>query len=115
MKKENIQEIVEAALIMGVRRGSAVYLRHDDAKAKIEQSIESMTGRFLMLEDLETEKLKEAIKHLLLQIRNNPKLRYEIGEGTETFNLITEAASMLFDESIEQVQKLALGTNEISN
>jgi hypothetical protein len=44
-----VKEFVEAALIMGVRRASEMHVTHDNARKLVEQSIPSMSHRFLGL------------------------------------------------------------------
>lgn len=63
-----------------------------------------------MNEDLEmegmapTEQAKKAIVHTLNQIRNKPEVGYYLGELTETFSLLTEAAATLFGEPVAKVR-----------
>lgn len=62
-------------------------------------------------EDLEMEGMapleqaKKAIVHTLEQIRNKPEVGYYLGELTETFGLLTEAAAILFGEPVEKVRE----------
>ncbi|MDD5679558.1 MAG: hypothetical protein PHW60_16435 [Kiritimatiellae bacterium] len=60
----------------------------------------------LEMEGMEpTEQAKKAIVHTLNQIRNKPEVGYYLGELTETFSLLTEAASTLFGEPVAKVRE----------
>jgi hypothetical protein len=50
------------------------------------------------------EKSKKAISHVLNRLREDDALRYQLGFGTQSFELLTEAAAALFDEPVEQVR-----------
>jgi len=50
------------------------------------------------------EEVKKAVIHTLKQIRNKPEVGYYLGELTETFDLLTEAAAILFGEPVEKVR-----------
>ena len=60
----------------------------------------------LEMEGIEpNDQAKEAIIHTLKQIRNKPEVGYYLGELTETFSLLTEAAATLFGEPVEKVRE----------
>ena len=65
-----------------------------------------------MIQDEKIEKSTKLIKHLVEQIRNNPKLHHEIGFGTQTFELLTDAASVLFNETPEAIRGYCLLTGQ---
>lgn len=50
-------------------------------------------------------KCGRAIVHTLDQIRSRPEVRYQLGFGTKTFALLTEAAALLFNEPVEKIQQ----------
>jgi hypothetical protein len=52
-----------------------------------------------------TDQAKRAIVHTLQRIREHPEVGYYMGCGTQTFDLLTEAASTLFDEPIVKVRE----------
>jgi hypothetical protein len=41
------------------------------------------------------DQAKKAIRHTLVQIKENPVVGYHLGEGTQTFDLLTEAFATL--------------------
>lgn len=49
-------------------------------------------------------KSQKAISHLLNRMKAHEPLRREIGFGTQSYELLTEAAAALFEEPIEQVK-----------
>lgn len=51
------------------------------------------------------EQAKRAIVHTLNVIRNKPEVGYYLGELTETFDLLTEAAATLFSEPVDKVRE----------
>ncbi|HRQ87329.1 MAG TPA: hypothetical protein PLA50_00920 [Bacteroidia bacterium] len=51
------------------------------------------------------EQCKRAIRHVLEQIRDNERVGYLLGFGTQSFALLTEAAATLFDEPLEEVRE----------
>lgn len=56
-----------------------------------------------MSESTDTAKIEaaqKALAHILKQMNTNPALRHEIGFGTQSYELLTEAAATLFDEPI---------------
>ena len=50
------------------------------------------------------EKAERAIAHVLEQIRTNPKVRYEMGFASKSFQLLTEAAAAIWGEPLESIQ-----------
>lgn len=52
------------------------------------------------------ELARKAINHVLKQIRNNPDVRYHLGYGTQSFELLSEAHSMLNGISEEAIQSV---------
>lgn len=57
--------------------------------------------------DTETKlkKAGDAIAYLLNRSRRDPKLYYQIGFGTESFRLLTEAHAALTGEDLAAVEK----------
>lgn len=58
------------------------------------------------------EKLKKAlcaITHVLKRIRDEKDVRFQLGYGTQSFNLLTESYSLLTSEEVESVQAQVLG------
>ncbi|MEW6304396.1 MAG: hypothetical protein AB1705_13040 [Verrucomicrobiota bacterium] len=53
-------------------------------------------------------KLREAVWHTLQQIRDNPDVAWHLGEGTETFALLTQAAALLCDQPLDAIRELFL-------
>ncbi|MGO7686229.1 hypothetical protein ACC696_16415 [Rhizobium ruizarguesonis] len=51
------------------------------------------------------EKAAKAIAHLLNRSRENEKLYYQIGFGTESFRLLTEAHAAITGEDVKAVEK----------
>lgn len=62
-------------------------------------------GGWPSYKDLEeqNEKAKRAVVHILKRIKTNEKVRYHLGFGTESFELLTEAAAGLFNEPVEKL------------
>jgi hypothetical protein len=59
-----------------------------------------------MLTDAEKiDAAKKAIAHLLKRMNASEPLRHEIGFGSQSYVLLTEAAAALFDEPIERIQE----------
>jgi hypothetical protein len=61
--EKKLKELVIAALVLGAQRGSDRHLSFNEAKAKIETSIEPMTERFtdaLISGEVRVPSLKEA-------------------------------------------------------
>jgi DNA-directed RNA polymerase subunit L len=56
------------------------------------------------------ELAKKAIKHVLTRIRDNPDVRYQMGAGTQSYELLKDAAVSLFEMTPEEVEQFALGT-----
>jgi len=54
------------------------------------------------------DQAKRAIRHALETIRDNPKVAWHLGIGTQTFALLTEAAATLYGEDVEKVRKAFL-------
>jgi hypothetical protein len=52
------------------------------------------------------ELAKKAISHVLRRIRDDKATRYQIGFGTQSFALLTEAAAALFDEPVDKVREM---------
>lgn len=50
------------------------------------------------------EQAKQAITHVLKQIRYNEKVGYHLGIGTQSFSLLTEAAATLHGEPVDVVR-----------
>lgn len=50
-------------------------------------------------------KCARAIVHILEQIRARPEVRYQLGFGTQTFVLLTEAAALLFNEPVDKIRE----------
>lgn len=50
------------------------------------------------------EQAKKAIRHALMQIKDNPKVAYHLGVGTQTFALLTEAFATIFERPVEEVR-----------
>lgn len=48
---------------------------------------------------------QKAIAHVLQRMSVSEPLRHEIGFGTQSYVLLTEAAAALFDEPLEQVRE----------
>jgi hypothetical protein len=53
----------------------------------------------------ENAKAKEAIHHVLYRIKNDPNVGWYLGWGTQSFQLLTEAASELFERPLDEVQE----------
>jgi hypothetical protein len=51
------------------------------------------------------EKEQRAVAHVLNRIREDEGTRRQIGFGTQSFELLTEAAAALFDEPVEGVRE----------
>jgi hypothetical protein len=60
-------------------------------------------------QEQQLEKAKRAIKHVLTRIRDNPEVRYQMGAGTQSYELLKDAASSLFEKTHEQVEESTLG------
>ena len=57
------------------------------------------------LPSLSAEKIaKSAIQHVLQQIRNNPEAARVMGPTTQSWDLLTQAASALYNEPLEKVR-----------
>jgi len=63
--------------------------------ALTENQMEGMTGE---------QQAKKAIRHVLEQIKDNPEIGWYLGEGTQSFSLLTEAAATLFERPTEEVR-----------
>lgn len=48
---------------------------------------------------------QKAVSHLLQRMNEDEQTRYQIGFGTQSYVLLTEAAAALFDEPIEKVRE----------
>lgn len=55
------------------------------------------------------EAAQKAVSHVLKRMNADAELRYRIGSGTESYELLTKAAATLFDEPLETVQKFYTG------
>lgn len=51
------------------------------------------------------EQAKSAIAHVLRTIQENPEAAYQLGVGTQSWALLTEAASTLFGEDLAAVRE----------
>lgn len=51
-----------------------------------------------------------ALKHLLVRIRDDERLRSQIGMGTQTFDLATEAYANLIGTDLAELRRLVGGT-----
>lgn len=51
------------------------------------------------------EQAQKAILHVLRQIKENPKIGYHMGMGTQSFSLLTEAAATLFCQPVKEVRE----------
>lgn len=60
-------------------------------------------------EEEKIELSKKAVSHVLNRIRDDEATRYQIGFGTQSFVLLTEAAAALFDEPVEKVREHFMG------
>ncbi len=49
---------------------------------------------------------KKAIQHVLSQIRDHSTIGWYMGWGTTSFDLLTKAASALWDEPLENVERM---------
>ena len=58
------------------------------------------------------EQAKQAIRHVLNRIRNEYNVADIIGYGTQTFDLLTEAAATLHNEPVERVRKYYAGMED---
>jgi hypothetical protein len=54
------------------------------------------------------DQAKRALRHVLEQIRDNPKVGYEMGFGSQSFALVTEAFATLTGEPVEEVREIYL-------
>lgn len=52
---------------------------------------------------------QRAVKHLLERIKEDQATRYQIGFGTQSYELLTRAASVLFDTPVEKVREFYPG------
>lgn len=52
---------------------------------------------------------QRAVKHVLERIKEDPPTRYQIGFGTQSYELLTKAASVLFETPIEKVREFYPG------
>ena len=50
------------------------------------------------------EQAKEAIKHVLRVIRDNPDAGYHLGVGTQSFDLLTEAMATMLGKKVEDIR-----------
>lgn len=48
---------------------------------------------------------QKAVGHVLQRMNEDEQTRYQIGFGTQSYVLLTEAAAALFDEPIEKVRE----------
>ena len=62
-----------------------------------------------MSEQEKLDKAKEAIAHIINRMHTEPDLRYHLGFGSKSFELLTTTASILLDEPLEKVENFALG------
>lgn len=51
------------------------------------------------------EKAKRAISYMLGRVRENPVIGYEVGLGTKSFGLLTEAHAALQNKTVEEVRE----------
>lgn len=65
-------------------------------------------------EERQLEKARVAVMHVLQLIRTNKAVRYQLGFGTQSFHLLTEAAATFLDEPLEQIQSHYLGVTDVS-
>ena len=56
-------------------------------------------------------KAKEAIHHVLFRIKNDPDIGWHMGYGSQSFNLLTEAAAELFDRPLDEVREFFMPLN----
>jgi hypothetical protein len=56
------------------------------------------------MDEVTKEAAQKAVAHLLKQMNANESLRREIGFGTQSYELLTDAAAKLFDEPVENVR-----------
>ena len=59
-------------------------------------------------EQEQIEKAKAALIHVIERIRADDSLRYVMGYGTESFELVTDAAASLCNEPVEKVRAYAM-------
>lgn len=59
--------------------------------------------------DEQIEKAKTAVIHLIDRIRRDEHVRYHLGYGTESFELLTAAAASLCNEPLARVRCYASG------
>jgi hypothetical protein len=51
-----------------------------------------------------------ALKHLLTRIRDDERVAYLMGEGSQTFNLATEAYASLIGADLAELRQLVAGS-----
>lgn len=56
------------------------------------------------MDEATTTLCKKAIRHTLQRIKDNPRVQYELGAGTETYELLTAAAAALWGEPVDKVR-----------
>ena len=112
---EPLFELILKSDVLAVR----VYAVKENARLKekirqMEQQkiVEIIVPEKVMIQDEKIKKSEKFIKHLVSQIRSNSKLRYEIGEGTQTLDLLVDAASVLFNETPESIRDYCLPTEQ---
>lgn len=59
------------------------------------------------------DKASKAVMHLIRRIRKDEKMRYYLGFGTESFELLTEAAAEITGKSVEEVKAWAMNAEII--
>lgn len=55
-------------------------------------------------EDEVKQSCKKALSHVLHKIKDNPRVQYELGAGTQCFELVTAAAALLWNQPVDTVR-----------
>jgi len=63
-----------------------------------------LSGEKLMEGMQPSEQAKRALRHVLLRIRDDGRINYLMGPGSQTWDLVTEALATLTQEDLETLR-----------
>lgn len=85
-------------------------LKQKEYEMRCKKIVEIIPPKEIMIQDEKIKAYENLVIHLVKQVRQNPKLRYEIGFGSKSFELLTEAGAMAFNEPVEKIVDYCLQT-----